>query len=171
MCICRQRSINYINSYNKWQVRYTSRSFYQGKRSTLQGKLQNAERNGTGSNWCIIHGRGRRYCDENCASALINVWNILAVYLVSLSGIADPSLTSEVSAMSVPCIWGVELSVAHPETGREWYRVLYSPQTRNKHHQSLGASAGISTPGELDSYWLSMEIYSTGISVARFTIS
>ena len=43
--------------------------------------------------------------------------------------------------------WGVELPVAHLGTGREWYRVLYSPQIRNKHHQR--ASAGMSTFSEL----------------------
>ena len=39
--------------------------------------------------------------------------------------------------------WGVELPVAYPGTGEEWYRVLYSPQIRNKDHQR--ASTGMST--------------------------
>ena len=74
--------------------------------------------------------------------------NILAVYLVSLSGVADPSLTSEGSAMPLPSqLWGVELPVAHPEIGREWYCVLYSPQVRNKHHHR--ASAFMLTSGKL----------------------
>ena len=34
----------------------------------------------------------------------LNVLNILAIYLVSLSGVADPSLTSEGSAMPLPSL-------------------------------------------------------------------
>ena len=81
-------------------------------------------------NWCWYASgliNVRRADHTSCTSH--EAWNILAIYLVSLSGIADPSLTSEV------------------------------------------ASPGMSKPGKLDSYWLSNKIYSTGISVARFTIS
>ena len=67
-----------------------------------------------------------------------SVLNILVVYLVSSSGVAIPSLTSEGSAMSPPflgsAVWGIDLPVAHPGTGREWYRFLYFPQIQSKHH-------------------------------------
>ena len=84
-----------------------------------------------------------------------SVLSILAVYLVSSSGVADPSFTSEglaislasqtqptpariafsiTHAMSLPSLGSaVGLPVAHPGTGREWYYVLYSPQIQNKH--------------------------------------
>ena len=56
--------------------------------------------------------------------------NILAVYLVSSSCIADPSLTNEGSAMSLPslgsAVGGVELPVTHPGA-------------RNKHHHRASA--------------------------------
>ena len=38
--------------------------------------------------------------------------------------------------------------MAHPGTARQWYRVLYSPHIRNKHHQK--ASDGMSTSSKLD---------------------
>ena len=41
----------------------------------------------------------------------------------------------------------VNSSVAHPGTARQWYRVLYSPHKRNKHHQR--ASDGMSTSSKL----------------------
>ena len=50
-----------------------------------------------------------------------------------------PSLGSTVGCGVMP--------FAHPGTGSEWYRVLYSPQIRNEHHQR--ASAGMLTSGEL----------------------
>ena len=50
-------------------------------------------------------------------------------------------ITSEGLAMSLPslgsAVWGMELPVAHPGAGREWYCILYSPQIRNKHHHSV----------------------------------
>ena len=83
-----------------------------------------------------------------------SIWSILAVYLVSSSGVADPSLTSEGSVMSLPSLAldsavgsGVNSSVAHPGTARQWYRVLYSPHIRNKHHKR--ASDGMSTSSKL----------------------
>ena len=86
--------------------------------------------------------------------AIPSKWNILAMYLESLSGIADPSLTSEESVMSLPSLAldsavasGVNASVAHPGTARQWYRVLYSLHIRNKHHQR--ASDSMSTSSEL----------------------
>ena len=41
----------------------------------------------------------------------------------------------------------VNSSVAHPETARQWYHILYSPHIRNKHHQR--ASDGVSTSSKL----------------------
>ena len=89
--------------------------------------------------------------------------------LVPSSGVTDPSLTSEGSAMPLPPLtsaaWGVELHVAHPGTGRElWYCVLYSPQIRNKHHHRV--SAFMSHPARWDSCWLSHESF-IGISIAH----
>ena len=44
-------------------------------------------------------------------------------------------------------LWGVDLPVAHPGTGSEWYCFLYFLQIRNKDHH--GASASMLTSGEL----------------------
>jgi len=41
----------------------------------------------------------------------------------------------------------VNSSVAHPSTARQWYRFLYSPHMRNKHHQRT--SDGTSTSSKL----------------------
>ena len=84
-----------------------------------------------------------------------SIWKILAIYLESSSGVADPSHASEGSAMSLPSL-GLDSamgsrdnsSVAHPETARQWYRILYSPHIRKKHHQR--ASDSMSTSSELD---------------------
>ena len=58
--------------------------------------------------------------------------------------------TSEGSSMSLPSLGSALGSRAHPGTGGQWYRVLYSPQILNnvnKHHQR--ASAGMSTSSKL----------------------
>ena len=44
----------------------------------------------------------------------------------------------------------VNSSVAHHGTARHWYRVLYSPHIRNKHHQR--ASDGMSTSSKLGQF-------------------
>ena len=52
---------------------------------------------------------------------------------------------------------GSNSSVAHPGTARQWYRVLYSPHKRNKHHQRV--SDGMSTSSKLGRYIkLSLEV-------------
>ena len=67
-----------------------------------------------------------------------SIWNVLAVYLESSSGVADPSLTSEGSVISLPPLAldsavgsGVNASVAHLGTARQWYRVsVHSTHTK-----------------------------------------
>ena len=67
------------------------------------------------------------------------IWNILAVYLESSSGVPDLSLTNEGSAMSLLSLVldsamgsKVNYSVAQPGTARQWYRILYSTHTRKQ---------------------------------------
>ena len=134
-------------------------------------------RNRTGSNCCTIRpwtpdmlwkipGFNMRAdlasctCHEDGTSTQQTVYShikhikILAVYLESWSGVADPSLTSEGSTMPLPSLTldsamrsSVTSSVAHSGTARHWHRVLYSPHIPNKHHQR--APDGMSTSSEL----------------------
>ena len=79
-----------------------------------------------------------------------SVLNILVVYLVPSSGVADPSLTSEGLAMPLPSLGsavGSDVTCGSPWNRKEWYCVLYSPQIRNKHHHR--ASAFMLTSGKL----------------------
>ena len=76
----------------------------------------------TGSWSCVLYLPWRQ--DKYPADSQSSIWNILAVHLVSLSGITGPC--SQVRGQRCHyCLWtqpwSVELSVAHPETGREWY--------------------------------------------------
>ena len=82
-----------------------------------------------------------------------SIGNILAIYLESSSGMADPSLTSKGQAMPLPSLAldsavgsRVNSSVAHPCTAKQCYCVLYSPHIRNKHHR---VSNGMSTSSKL----------------------
>ena len=134
--------------------------------------LENPERSGTERNGTEVldaqYGRVRRICNGKYVSSSMyrelisrpmpatntgqalsrryratpSVLNILPVCLVSLSGVANPSLQARGRRCHYRLwaqLWGVELSVAHPGTGREWYCVLYPPQIRNKHYHRASA--------------------------------
>ena len=81
-----------------------------------------------------------------------SVLNILAVYLEHSSCLPGIFVrrwtlsTLRLQARGQRCyyclwtqLWGVELPVADPGTGMEWYRFLYFPQIRNKHHHRASA--------------------------------
>ena len=148
------------------------------------------ERNGTVSNWCTIwtwtpdtrcvNISSARYGElilrpvpatktgqapSRQYRATPSVLNLLAVYLVSSSGVTDPSLTSEGWRCHYRLwaqLWGVDLLVAHPGTGSEWYRFLYFSQIRNKHHHR--ASAFMLTSGKLGQLLIQPWDF-TGISI------
>ena len=101
---------------------------------------------------CPVPATNKGQAPSRQLRATPSVWNILAIYLESLSGMADPSLTSEGSAMSLSSFGSamgsrVSSSVSHPGTARQWYHVLHSLHIQNKHHQR--ASDGMSTSSEL----------------------
>ena len=128
------------------------------------GTEQNGtERNGTGSNWSTIQtwtpiriGKLVLICQlishpvpatkagqapSRQYRATPSVLNILAVYLVSSSGVADP--WSEGSAMSLSSLGSAVGSGV--TCGSPWnmnsiaFCVLYSLQIRNKHHHRASA--------------------------------
>ena len=118
--------------------------------------------------FCTCHEDRTSTCPEDRTSTQQTIWshssmwNILAVHLVSLSGVTSPCLQVRGQQCHY-CLWaqpwGVELSVAHPLTGREWYRVqVYSLQIQNKHHQRV--STGMSTFGKLGlGHWDVLLVY------------
>ena len=149
-------------------------SVWEGIKTLNRTEQNGTERNGTGSNCCTIRTRTLiryrklvlicqayqwtenwsrvlylpRRRDKPPADSIEPHQAYEAIYLESSSDVADPSLTSEGSVMSLPSLAldsavgsGVNSSVAHPGTARQWYHALYSPPIWNKHHQRVSDQA------------------------------
>ena len=168
MIRCATRSLTSVKTHGTFQDK--NHTYWDNENETRNGTERNETEQNRKEPEVIDaqYGRGRGICDGfNVSSSMYgelilrpvpatktgqaysrqyratpSVWNILAVCLPGIFVWRRRQARGRRSHYRLwvqP--WGVELPVAHSGTGREWYRILYSPQVRNKHHQ--GASAGM----------------------------